>query len=225
MRTGTAGTGQDGHACGPIQHLRCRRQRRVVGSHDGGRWGHRDGHSLRRRLLQEDLTGHHQDRNPFELKRRAHGRLEQPRELGGEAHKLAVHAALSEDLLGMRLLEVLAPDLVARYVGRDGEYRDPRAIGIEEAVDQVQVARTAAARTYGQSARECRVRGCRKGGCLLMAHVFPGDVAVASQRVGEPVQRVARKSIDPLDARGLQGGHHEVCQGCRHQPPFDRCRT
>ncbi len=59
------------------------------------------------------------------LQRRAHRALHDVRDLLRDAGQLAVHAALAEQLLRMRLLEVLPADLDARDVRRDRQHRHP----------------------------------------------------------------------------------------------------
>jgi hypothetical protein len=63
-------------------------------------------------------------------------------------------------------------------------HRDAAAGGVEQAVDQVQVARPAAGRADGQLAGDRRLAGRGEGGGLLVADVFPGDRAVPAQGVG-----------------------------------------
>jgi hypothetical protein len=62
-------------------------------------------------------------------------------------------AALSEQVDGIRFLEVIAADLSARHLRRDREHRHAVAMTVVQAVDQVHVAGTAAARAHGQMPR------------------------------------------------------------------------
>ena len=48
----------------------------------------------------------------------------------------------------------------------------------------------------GQLAGERGLGGGGEGGRLLVADVLPGEVAVAAQGVGEPVERVAGQPVD-----------------------------
>jgi hypothetical protein len=103
----------------------------------------------RRALAEEDLPGDDDHCHTPAFEGAAHGDLEDLGELLGDAYELAVGAALAEQLLGVGLLEVPATDLLARDVGGDGQHGGPAAIGIEEAVDEVQVARPAASGHHG----------------------------------------------------------------------------
>jgi hypothetical protein len=58
-------------------------------------------------------------------------------------------------------------------VGRDRKHRHPAAVGVEQPVDQMQVARPAAACADRKLARDRRLAGCGERGNLLVAHVLP----------------------------------------------------
>ena len=70
--------------------------------------------------------------------------------ISGVLTEFAVDAAFAEQLLRMRLLEVLRADLGARDVRGDRQHRYAAALRVEQAVDQVQVARSAAACAHRQ---------------------------------------------------------------------------
>ena len=166
---------------------------------------HRTGLPPRRALAEEDLAGNDDDCHAAAFEGAAHGDLQDLGELLGDAHELAVDAALTEQVLGVGLLEVPATDLLAGDVGGDGQHRHPAAVGIEEAVDQVQVAGPAA----GGHHRQLSGDGGLASGCkrrrLFVADVFPADRAVAAQRVSETVERIPGKAVDAANPGGLQG--------------------
>ena len=88
----------------------------------------------------------------------------------------------------MSFLEVAAADLLSRDVGSDGEHRHSTSVGVEQAVDEVEIARTAARRDNGEVTGDrsfCCSRECRG---LLGANVLPRNVAAAAERVGESIQ-------------------------------------
>src|SRR5919109_1954808 len=124
----------------------------------------------------------------------------------------------------MGLLEVCGADLTGWDVRRDGQHGDTRPVGVEEAVDQVQVPRAATRRAHREPARDRRVRRSREGRRLLVPHVLPRQVPVAAQRVGEPVQRVAGEPVDAAYARLLQRVDDEIRGGERHWPVLPCCR-
>ena len=57
----------------------------------------------------------------------------------------------------MRLLKVVAADLLPRDVRGDGQYRNPAAVGVIQTVDQVQVARSATGGAHCQLAGHGRL--------------------------------------------------------------------
>lgn len=88
----------------------------------------------------------------------------------GNLDHLAVIAALFEKILRMRLLEAVAVDFDTEDVRGNGEYGNPAAIAVEEAVDEVQVARTAARGAGGEGAGKVCVGPRGEGSNLLVAH-------------------------------------------------------
>jgi hypothetical protein len=150
----------------------------------------------------------------------SHRDFHHTRQLLGDADELAVHAALAEQLLRMRFLEIRAADLLARDVRGDRQHRHATAVGVEQAVDQMQVAGPAAGRADRQLSRHRRLAGGSERRRLLVAHVLPRDLAVAAQRVGEAVDRVSRQPVHPAHAGRLQGRHHHIRDRARHDPSF-----
>ena len=205
-----AGAGQDRDPLGGIERLR-RGGQLVVGgaNHRRGRRDHGQP-CVMTRAVQEDLAGHHHDRDAAAFDRMTHRDLQDPRQLLGHADQLGVDAALAEKLLGMGLLEIAAADLLARDVRRDRQHGDPAAVRVEQAVDEMQVPGTTTGGAYGQLPGHRRLAGGRERRCLLVAHVLPYHLTVATQRVGEPVDRIARQPVDPAHAGRLQGRHHDI---------------
>jgi hypothetical protein len=152
----------------------------------------------------EDLTGDDHDRDSAAFDRGPHGDAQDARQLIRAADQLGVDAALAEQLLGVGLLEVAGPDLRPRDVRREREHRNTAALGVEQAVDEVQVARSAARRADRQLAGGGGLTCGGERGRLFVAHVLPGHVRLAAQCVGQAVQRVARQPVDATDARGFQ---------------------
>src|SRR5690242_4689220 len=98
--------------------------------------------------------------------------------------------AFAEELLRMRLLEIPRADLGRRDMRRDGQDRDARAMAIEEPVDEVEIARAAASGADGQGAGEVGLRPGGEGRDLLVPDMDPFDLALAAQRIGQPVEAV-----------------------------------
>src|SRR5258705_8653361 len=114
--------------------------------------------------------------------------------------ELAVVAALREELRGVRLLEVAAPDLARGNLRGDRQDRYTAAVAVVEAVDQVQVARAAAAGAHGQLAREVGFCPGGKRSHFLVPHVGPFQLLRLPDGVGDAVERVAGHAVDPAYA-------------------------
>ena len=125
-----------------------------------------------------------------------HRHLEDPRQHLRRADELAVDAAVPEQILRMRLLEVVRADLGARDVRGDREHRHPAALRVVETVDQMQVARAATACADRQLSGQRGIRRRRERGCLLVTDVLPRDFAGAPDRVGETIEAVTREAVD-----------------------------
>ncbi len=125
-------------------------------------------------------------------------------------------AALFEKILRMGFLKIAGTDLGRGDVRGDGEHRHARPVAIEEAVDQVQVARPAAAGADRERVGQMRLRTRRERGDLLIADMHPFDLALAPDRVGQAVQAVADNPVHPLDTDRSQGFSELVSDRLRH---------
>src|ERR1700733_10732083 len=100
-------------------------------------------------------------------------------------------AALFEQRLGMRFLEIARANLRGGDVGRDRQNWNTRPMTVEQAVNEMEIARAAAAGTNSEGAGEMRFRAGRKSGNFLMPNVDPFDLLLAADRIGDAVQAVA----------------------------------
>ena len=87
-------------------------------------------------VVQEDLARNHDDGDAAALERIRIAISQDARQLFGNADQLCVDAALAEQLLRVRLLEVAAADLRARDMRGDRQHRDAAAVGVEQPVDR-----------------------------------------------------------------------------------------
>jgi hypothetical protein len=87
---------------------------------------------------------------------------------------------------------------------------------VEETIDEVQVARPAAAGANGEFARQMRFGAGRECGDLLVPHVNPFDLSLSSDSVGQTVKAVANNAVDPLDARGGECFDELICYRSSH---------
>ena len=154
---------------------------------------------------QADVAGNDEDGHAALLDGFAHGDAQQAGHLFGRGDVLNVDAAVAEQLGRMGLLEVVRADLVAGDLCGDGQHGDPRALGVEEPVDEVEVAGSAAARADREFTGQGGLAAGGEGGGFLVADVNPFELRVDAQRIGESVERVTRDSVDALDSAGYEG--------------------
>src|SRR5271156_110133 len=113
-------------------------------------------------------------------------------------------------------LKVIDPDLNAWDVRGDSQNRYAAAWAIEQTVDQMQVARTAAAGADRKASGEMGLCSGGECGSLFVPHVDPVDRLSPSQRVGKAIERVADNPINPLHAGLLKGFDKELRRGPAH---------
>jgi hypothetical protein len=63
-----------------------------------------------------------------------------------------------------------------------------------------------------------RLRTCREGGHLLVSNVHPLYLALAADRVGQPVEAVPDNAIDPLHADCREGFGELISDSFCHAP-------
>ena len=189
MGARAAGAGEDRHVLAAVEdtggasEILLGRDHRTGGGADGGHLG---GDLLERHVTGQDEHGH-----PAPLDGRTHRDPQQPRRLLGRRDMLHVDAALAEQFLRMGLLEVARPDLLRRDVRGQREDRDPGALGVEQAVDQVQVARATGAGADGEVPRQRGLRGGGERGRLLVPGDHPIHAVDLADGVSDAVERVA----------------------------------
>jgi hypothetical protein len=101
----------------------------------------------------------------------------------------------------MGFLKISGAEFGRRDLRRNGKHWYARPLTIEQAVDEVQIARSAASRADRKLSCQVRLGTGRKGRDLLMTDVDPLNLALSPQRIGKPVQAVADDAVDPLHAR------------------------
>jgi hypothetical protein len=129
-------------------------------------------------------------------------------------------AALLEQRLRMGLLEIAAADLGRGDLRGDAEHGDAGAVTVEQTVDEVQVAGSAAAGANSELTRQMRLGAGRERRDLLMPDMDPLDLPLSADGVGQPVQAVADNAVDPLDTRSGESLRELVCNGPHHLAPF-----
>jgi hypothetical protein len=115
-------------------------------------------------------------------------------------NEFTIVTALSKQMLRVRLLKIIAADFVTGDLRGKGEHRNTASVTVIKAVDQVQVAWAATSGAHGQLAREMGLCTRGEGGGFFVSHVNPSNLGLRSNRVGDSIQRVARESINALNA-------------------------
>ena len=128
----------------------------------------------------------------------------------GIGDKLDVMAAILEQALGMGRLEVVDADFAAGDVRGYGKDRHAAALTIEKAVDQMQVAGTAAAGADREISSHMRFGACCEGGSLLVPHMDPINRLSPSQGIGKAVEEVCRQPRRPASRRSFQALRQET---------------
>src|SRR6516165_8721424 len=121
----------------------------------------------------------------------------------------------------MGFLKVAAADFGRRDLRGNAEHRHARSVTIEQAIDQVQIARSAAPGADSEFAHQMRLGASRKTGNLLVPEMHPLDLALAPDRVGQPVQAIADNAENSLDTRCREGFRELISDGFCHGYPLD----
>ena len=95
-----------------------------------------------------------------------------------------VVTASCKDGLGIRLLKILRAYFDAGDLRRNSQHRHAAALTIVQAVDEMQIARSAAAGAHGQCLRQVRFGPRSKGGDLFMSDVHPLQRARGANGLG-----------------------------------------
>ena len=97
-------------------------------------------------------------------------------------------AALLEQILRVRFLEIARADFRRRDLGGDCEHWQARAVAVEETVDEMQIAGPAAAGADRELTGEMGFAGGGKRRDLLVPDMNPFDLALLAQRSVSPLR-------------------------------------
>ena len=98
----------------------------------------------------------------------------------------------------------------------DRQHRHAVAVAVEQAVDQMQVARPAGAGADRQLAADVRFRAGGEGGDLFVTRRHPLNGAHAVQAVAQPVQGISGHPPDTFDAGVFQRFRDQRRNGLFH---------
>jgi hypothetical protein len=216
MRTCAARSAENGDLSRIVQHPRSllqgvRRRERVRGrvakpKRERRRWT----------LAQGDIAREDHDGDSSPGDRRAHGNPEHAWHLFRLRDQLAVVAAILEQVLGMRLLEIAASELGTGDLSGDRKDRDAIPMAVVEAVDEVQIPRPATARADGNLPCEMSLGARREGRYLFVPDVQPLDALAPANDVRQSVERVADQAVDALHSGFDQSLDEHLADSSRH---------
>jgi hypothetical protein len=173
---GTAGSAEHRHAAGTVEDIGEPQQFVRIGT-DVGLFGRDPSRWRRVQGFQRDVPRKNYDGHALLRDCDAHRALQN---LGNEARvgdELDVVAAFLEQDLRVGRLEIIDADLGARNVRRYREERRSAPVAVEEAVDQMQISRSAAPGADSQLAGQLRLRPRCERRCLLVPDMHPFDFA------------------------------------------------
>jgi hypothetical protein len=136
--------------------------------------------------------------------------LQDTRHLLRLGNEFAVVTAFAEYAFRVSLLEILASDFVTRNMACDRENRNTTAVGIVQSIDQVQIPGATAPGTHRQAPGQMRFRTSSKCGGLFVPDVNPFDSFVGTDCVRDPVERISRKTVNPLHSCRYQSIDEEL---------------
>ncbi|RML84546.1 hypothetical protein ALQ89_06473 [Pseudomonas amygdali pv. tabaci] len=215
VSTCTACTAQQGHGFRVVEHVGHRLQV-VVCRDDSWRRGLNPFRSYIRGFAERYIAGQDDNGNTFLADRRAHGTFQHTGELLGVADQFDEVAALLEQLLRVGFLKVIQADFRGRNVRSNRQHRHAVAMAVVQAIDQVQVARSAAACTDRQLAAGCRLGTGGEGCDFFMTGVHPANRIGAFQAVGQAVEAVTGHPPDVGNTCRCEGLRKMVGDGLGH---------
>src|SRR5258706_1475493 len=187
--------------------------------HHDGLAGKQAGYFRRRRVyggLKGDVARNHNDRDAAIAYRLPDRDFEDAGHLVGPRDQLTIVTALLEQTLRMGFLKIPRAEFGRRNLRRDGKHWHARPLTVEQAVDEVQIAGSAASGADRKLASQMCLGTGRESRDLLVPHMHPFDLALATDRIGQPVQAVADDAIDPFHAGCGESLRKLVCDYFAH---------
>ncbi len=99
----------------------------------------------------------------------------------------------------MGFLEISGADFGRGDLRSNRKHGNARALAVEQAIDEVQIAGPAAPSTNGELTCQVRFGAGRESRHLLVPDMDPFDLTLSPQSVGEAVEAIADDAIDSLD--------------------------
>src|SRR5580704_15721460 len=201
MSTGTSDPTEESHFFRRINQLRQLRQVLFTGPDGGPLPDHGTRRVILRNLHPRHVAGQNDYGHSAFSDCTLHGDVKNTLKLLRIRNQLTIVAAFFEKNFGMSFLEIPGADLAAWNMRCDREYRGIAAMSIEESVDQVKAAGTAAATAGRKFPAELSLGARRKSGSFFVAHVNPLNFPIYSQSIRYRIQAVAHDAVKSLDTR------------------------
>jgi hypothetical protein len=129
-------------------------------------------------------------------------------------------AALREQMLGMSLLKIVAANLLAWNLCRDGQHRNAAAVAIVKTINQMQVPRAATPNANCQFACKMGFGASGEGGCFFMSDVNPADLFSAVNRIRNAIERIPGDAVNSLDPSLQQDIYEQISHPLGHVNSF-----
>ena len=205
---------------GALQHLRLRRQRRRAGDSVGAVARRCCVSSASRPTLVHSWMsfGNVDVRDAARGQRGLDGLVDDVDDVGRPHDPLVVGGDVHEQLVEVDVLLVVRADQVVEGVAGDRQHRLAVALGVVEAVEQVDAARPGRGQADAQPAGVLGVAAGGERGGLLVPHLDEADlVLVRAQRLEDAVDAVAGEAEDRVHAPVDQPLDQQIGDGLRHR--------
>src|SRR5215204_259112 len=116
----------------------------------------------------------------------------------------------------MRFLEVASSYLGGRNMSGYGENGCPRPVTVVQAVDEMEVAWPATARTNGETPCQLHLGACGEGSRIFMQTVDPFDGSIPTDFLSNRVERISNDAVDPPNSSLDQNLHQFRCYRVGH---------
>jgi hypothetical protein len=112
-----------------------------------------------------------------------------------------VVAAFLEQDFGVSSLKIVDADFRAWDMRSDSKNWNTAALAVEQAVDEVQIPRTAASTTDRELPGEMSLGASGESRAFLMPHMNPFNRAIPAQGVRESIERIPNHAVHTLHSR------------------------
>ena len=136
----------------------------------------------------------------------------------GTHDPLVVGGDIHEQLVEIDILLIARADQVGKRVARNGKHGLTVALGVIQAVEQVNAARAGRRHANAEISGEFRVAACGEGGCLFVPHLHIFQLAlVLSPGIENSVDPVPREGEHGIDSPIQKPFNEQIGNSGRHR--------